>query len=204
MADPKAEFSTPKRTKRIVNVSIIGTAGRLGLDKQLNKPIFEKMVTKARQIILDDFKLDTDCVELVSGGAAWSDHVAVRLFLQKDFNGLTLHFPTRWNAATKRFEQQVGKNTSGASANGYHTIFSDAMGIQTWDELQQAIDQGAKVVDSYGGFFDRNSAVAQCDYMIAFTLDDGNAPKKGSGTFNTWSQCKILPWHKKHVCISDL
>jgi hypothetical protein len=62
-------------------VSIIGTAG--GKETGVLTPkLFDQMVDRARFIITKDWGLDPENVILVSGGAAWSDHVAVELYLQ--------------------------------------------------------------------------------------------------------------------------
>lgn len=182
-------------------VGIIGTAGRQGLDQQLNPLLFEKMVAEAHRIITKDWKLSPADVKLVSGGAAWADHVAVRLFSHSPYHyqSLVLHLPTRWNTATQRFSYH---NKTGQAANYYHRLFSDALQGDSWHELQQAMDLGAEVKDHYDGFYDRNEHVAQqSEFLMAFTLDPGSEPAPHSGTRYTWSRC---PGQRKHVSITNL
>ena len=76
----------------MVRVAIIGTAGR---DKQapLSRELFGKMCRVAQKIINDVWKLEPATVCLVSGGAAWVDHVAVSLYLQNHYPELELNLP---------------------------------------------------------------------------------------------------------------
>lgn len=84
-----------------MKVSIIGTCGRSNKNK-LSKSIFYKMCRKAYSIIIDDFKLDTSKICLVSGGAAWSDHIALKLYKSKNskdqklFNKCIIYLPCKF------------------------------------------------------------------------------------------------------------
>lgn len=60
-------------------VSIIGTASNKG-NQVLTPKLFDQMVNRAKSVIINDFGLLQHDVILVSGGAAWSDHVAVELY----------------------------------------------------------------------------------------------------------------------------
>ena len=70
----------------MITVSIIGTAGR-SLKYKLTKELFFKMCHSAFNIITDEFKLNPNNVCLVSGGAAWSDHIAIKLYKSKNKEG---------------------------------------------------------------------------------------------------------------------
>lgn len=185
-----------------IKVGIIGTAGRQGSDQQLSRTLFEKMVDQARYTILHTWQLKPRNVKLVSGGAAWADHVAVRLFASGEFPHLTLHFPTRWDAQAQRFSYET---KTGQSANHYHSLFSEALQGDSWQELQDAIQKGARVLDHYDGFFDRNDHVArESDFLLAFTLEHGLEPSRRSGTYYTWSRCHLPPWKKTHISLTQL
>lgn len=71
---PASSFPLPKGPK-VVRVSIIGTAGRGESREGLNAALYSKMVTAAEQWIAATVSGE---VNLVSGGAAWADHIAVR------------------------------------------------------------------------------------------------------------------------------
>ena len=76
----------------MVTVSIIGTAGRKSDGSKLNPKIFVDMVKTALDTIKNVWKLED--VELVSGGAAYADHVAVKLFLEQKIKKLLKAFLT--------------------------------------------------------------------------------------------------------------
>lgn len=180
-------------------VGIIGTAGRQGLHEQLDAVLWERMVVAARQIMTRDWQLDLNTVTLVSGGAAWADHVAVRLYRQGHVPQLRLHLPARWQAAAERFTYET---PAGRAANHYHLLFGEALQHDPWHELQQAAEQGAVFLDHYDGFLTRNRQVAQeAEYLLAFTFTPGAEPSPQSGTHYTWSRCR---GRKQHVCLLTL
>ena len=72
----RSEASPP-----ICTVAIIGSAGRNEDGAKMNATVFDAMTAAALRTITDHWHLSPQNVRLVSGGAAWADHVAVRLFL---------------------------------------------------------------------------------------------------------------------------
>lgn len=171
-------------------VAIIGTAGRNGTHQQLSRNIFTNMVDTAKRIIKEEFKLDPSQVQLVSGGAAWSDHVAVWIYLDcPEFTQLKLCLPCKWDANEKQFD---ATSKWGESSNSHHRMFSS----ESMKEIDSAIQQGA-TVQVYDGFFKRNNVVAKSEYMIAFGIEPGDQPPPG-GTHYTWSRCQ---GHKQYVVI---
>jgi hypothetical protein len=62
-------------------VSIIGTEGGRGAAEKMSQSMFQSMCQRASSIIELQFGLHRSNVILVSGGAAWSDHVAVQLYM---------------------------------------------------------------------------------------------------------------------------
>lgn len=74
----------------------------------------------------------------------------------------------------------------------------DSPGLNTLDELNKAINNGAEKYDHYKGFHDRNSSVASCDWLIAITFFDGPEPN-GGGTGDTWKKSSCLK--KIHLTI---
>ena len=134
------------------------------------------------------------------------DHVAVALYLQDDFHSLKLHFPAKWLASSVNPQfQSTGsecddylKNPGGV-ANRYHKLFSEKIKENSLLQIESAIALGATVRE-HKGFHERNTAVAQSPYLLAFTWGEGNEPKKG-GTYNTWMQCKGT---RLHIPLSSL
>ena len=194
-------------------VAIIGSAGRGPEAKWITKDRFNKMIDLARHQITNVFKLDIKAVTLVSGGSSFSDHVAVKLFLQKDFPSLSLYLPFEFNTTTKRF----GSNTATADAGSYylnslHQDFSRLVGgisnnNKSLEELSLAIalgSPGITIDNSYHGFHSRNTAVAtKCDYMIAFSPSPSE-PAIKSGTGDTWNKCKLPMSKKIHFDLTKL
>jgi len=168
--------------------AIVGTTGRKEDASRLSKNHFEAMCECARLLLQQfkesDYGLDT----LVSGGAAWADHVAVKLFLNKEIPKLKLFFPCQFLGGVVGFdptplnehERQKGYST-GEVANRYHAAFTRKVGFNSLNDLEQAVQQGATVVVPKGGFFGRNALVAQSDIILAMTFGDKEWVKDGGG-----------------------
>lgn len=160
-------------------IAVIGTAGR---DKTITMCVehWNFMAnTLAGELKPDDV--------LVSGGAAWADHVAVWAYLNDLCKSLILHLPAVYR--DNWYEGQYG--TSGGAANHYHQVFSKTMGFHSLGHIQAAIDKGAIVTNQptamgYAAMATRNKLVANdCTHMIAFTFGEGDVPADG-GTKITW------------------
>ena len=129
---------------------------------------------------------------LVSGGAAWADHLAVQLFLEGHVKALTLHLPAPFERA-----KFIGPWKSAASAaNYYHDIFSAEIDNDTLRDIKQASEMEhcygtfEPEASGYGAMFTRNKKVAEsADLMYAYTFGTGDEPADG-GTKDTWNQCK--------------
>lgn len=164
--------------KRVI--AVIGTAGR---DKsiQMSPRHWDFMCST----LADELQPgDT----LVSGGAAWADHVAVWAFGTDLVTDLTLHLPAPF--VNGQFKGEYG--TSGNACNYYHELFSRVMGFDSRNHLVQAIMHKNVALTTqressgYGAMFARNKLVAeQCTHMVAFTFGEGDVPADG-GTKMTW------------------
>ena len=168
-------------------VAIVGTAGRRGAGP-MTGATFEWMVQQVAGALRFEWGLELADVRLVSGGAAWADHVAVALFLSGAVAGLTLHLPA--SLVATGFKDTGSRDwckNPGRSANGYHRSFTAALGRDTLAELRTAVERGAEVVVHYG-FHARNEAVAGADHVLAFTWG-ATAPPPG-GTRHTWRLAK--------------
>jgi len=178
-----------------MKIAIIGTAGRKEDGPKMTRELYFKMVQKARSIV----ESLSDDIHLVSGGAAWSDHTVISLFLLDLASSLTLYLPCLFDVNTNKFIGTVGNTAK--TANYYHELFSKKMGRNTREGITSAINAGAVVYPVMGGFFQRNLKVGQVDALIAFTWGEGDIPKDG-GTSHTWnhSHAKI----KIHIPLSTL
>jgi len=188
----------------IITVSIIGSAsskGNIQWENLLNKKTWEKLCQQAEDYISSHISNQWSNIHLISGGAAWCDHIAIYLYLKHLDSHLTLHFPCKWDSTQKRFinnGQSHWAANPGKLANSYHRSFTQKISEDTLGQIQLAIDKGAIIYDHYKGFHDRNSAVGKSQHMIAFSFSQTNEPTDG-GTSHTWKHSKCP--NKKHFTI---
>ena len=57
---------------KLVKVSVVGTAGRKEDGKKMTKELYHLMYEKAKDVIVNKFKLKLSQCHVVSGGAAWA------------------------------------------------------------------------------------------------------------------------------------
>lgn len=170
-----------------IRVGIIGTAGRKEDRQRLTKGMYKNMLSEARWLI-DSIRQGRD-VYLVSGGAAWADHVAVNLFQEGFVNRLYLCLPAEWDHTVGRYvdnEEINWRLNPGGTANYYHFGFTSEVEQDSLAEIDHVLLNGAKRVVG-NGFHDRNSIIAKADYMFAMTFGKGRILKDG-GTADTMKQ----------------
>ncbi len=162
-------------------IAVIGTAGR---DKTIT--MTSKHWDFMCQTLADELQPGD---KLVSGGAAWADHVAIWAFGTDLVKELTLHLPAP--IVNGIFTGEYG--TSGNACNYYHERFSRTMGFDSRDHIMQAINHNKVNVTSqpvkqgYAAMAARNALVANdCTHMVAFTFGQGDEPTDG-GTKITWN-----------------
>ncbi len=170
-----------------VTLAIIGTAGRKGDADRLNRGTYDLMVRGAKGMIAALTKAGHPVSGLVSGGAAYGDHVAVALFLEGVVPALTLHLPCAFVSASEGF-LDLGSNMGwymnpGGTANAYHRKFAKRTGVASLAEIAAAIARGAKV-EAGGGMFGRNDRVARAGAALAITFGAGRVLNDG-GTAHT-------------------
>ena len=138
------------------------------------------MIISANKIITQEWKLQPADILLVSGGAAWSDHVAVKLHLDHKYPNIHLHLPDLYETHKKR-------------AHALHQPFSVALNIDTVSEVYKCPHS------LHNGFFARNDVVAEsATHMIAFTWNSSIGSE--GGTAYTWKRANRNVM-KKHVII---
>ena len=196
-----SDVDKPKTTR----VAVIGTAGRTG--PPMSAALFDSMVQHASDVITTRLGLDKAAVHLVSGGAAWSDHIAVRLFNSGDFAGLTLILPCEWESGRhKDSGHRDWRINPGQSANRYHRAFSRLLGRDTLRELDDLITGDERVVVVTGkGFHQRNTQIANtADVVLAFTWANGAEPPAKGGTRDTWNKARLIGTKCIHVSLNSL
>ncbi|MFA6433015.1 MAG: hypothetical protein WCV82_04390 [Candidatus Paceibacterota bacterium] len=166
-----------------MKLAIIGTAGRGDDGARLrDQPGYWRTILAISQAVIAVIRP----TGLISGGAAYADHAAVRMFLRGEVGSLTLCLPSEW--AGHGFKERFDKFDAGRTANHYHSLFSHAAKIDSLSDIQQAIEKGAIVKVNSGGFKARNSDVAnEADALLAFTFGLGPVLKDG-GTADTWGK----------------
>jgi hypothetical protein len=161
-------------------LAIIGTADK---SRCLTKQDFVRMYNHAK-----DYVKSHHVTALVSGGAGWSDHVAVKLFLRKKVTSLTLCLPCDFDTTTKQYVDTGSddwKTNPGRLANRYHQYFTVKRERSSLEEIAKAITKGA-IIKVYKGFHKRNDIVAkENDLLIAYGL--GDEPE--GGTKYTFDKC---------------
>lgn len=180
-----------------MRIGIIGTAGRKEDGAKISKKLYEAAYHDALSRIEDLLDADDDLI-LISGGAAFADHIAVSLYLAGYANELWLFLPAEFkdNAFVEK-----GYRSPGSISNYYHRKFSKVMDGNSLEGLGAAIERGAKVYANDKGFHDRNRKVAKSvDYLIAYTFGSGSEPKDG-GTAHTYKHCVT---DKIHVPLGSL
>jgi hypothetical protein len=168
-------------------IAIIGTAGRYEDGKRLTATSYSHMTDIARRFVLGVAEKEGGNNMLISGGAAWADHLAVALFLAGHAPALRLYLPCEFNLEERRFKDNGDidwKTNPGGTCNYYHKLFSDVLGRDTLAEICDAIDTGADIVAG-SGMFDRNGRIAKnSTHAIAFTFGNKEYLKDG-GTAQT-------------------
>lgn len=162
-----------------MKLGIIGTAGR-GEDAtklKLGHWILMKGVAQSLCLAL---KANT----VVSGGAAFADHLAIELFVNGNAN-LSLHLPAKFD---KRFVETGSQYDAGRTSNYYHDKFSKVIGHNSFDDFRMVFENRCikKYTVTFGTDFKvRNTLVAnESDFLLAFTF--GNGPElKDGGTKDT-------------------
>lgn len=176
-----------------ITFAIIGTAGRESDGKRLDKNHYKAMCTVAEELLVQFAENNYPVTTLVSGGAAWADHVAVHLFLKKKAKRLRLYLPCEWDTGgfkeapikTQTLDANEKKDKDPArTLNYYHKQFFNKTLIHSLSEIQSAKNEGAELLPCRGGFFGRNAMVAKSDLLLAMTFGKENEVKDG-GTCNT-------------------
>lgn len=179
---------------------IIGTAGR---DK--TKPM---TVALWRWMLHDAYNRVPQGSHVVSGGAAWADHMAVSMFLFSHATEISLYLPAPFENG--RFVED-GYKSAGGAANYYHRLFSRVIDRDTLGQVGEVVRRYWEVENSpirieqepaspgIGGMFARNTKVAQsdADELLAYTFGEGDEPADG-GTLDTWNK---FPGKKTHIAL---
>lgn len=167
-----------------MKIAIIGTAGR---EKDLPKLSVRKYYDMYNITCSLISKFETP-IELISGGAAWADHLAVLMFISGNADKLHLKLPAHITDGGKYEDVWINNFTSnpGRTSNYHHHNFSTKIQRDSLADILRVTKMENCTVDvGSKGFFERNSIVAkEADICIAFTFGNGAVVADG-GTFDT-------------------
>eukprot|EP01102_Stenamoeba_stenopodia_P017610 TRINITY_DN6342_c0_g1_i1.p1 TRINITY_DN6342_c0_g1~~TRINITY_DN6342_c0_g1_i1.p1 ORF type:complete len:259 (-),score=47.26 TRINITY_DN6342_c0_g1_i1:287-1063(-) len=201
----EAEQQSKTDEKRRIRIGIVGTAGRkLSGGKPMTKELFQHMLQAVTETI-EGLGSEWNEVHFISGGAAWADHLAVVLFLEKQAAGLKIYIPCKWIGAGEGYHDTGKKDwrtNPGRTANIYHENFSSIVGRNSFIDIDTAQTRGASLDATHPGYHNRNTAIALAsDILIALTWSEGNEPTEG-GTLDTWKKC--TRGKKIHISLPEL
>ncbi len=203
------------RSSRMANtLALAGSAGRQSDTSKVSRDLYDRMFDVTCGTIAD-WKID----HVVSGGAAFADHLAVRAYLENKVQALTLYLPARFVGRSYQHNPRFQSNP-GKTSNDLHALFSKACDIDSLAELAEAIRRGANV-HVHEGFQTRNIFVANAaSHMLAFTFGTATSRdltpedpgfqnpavaglKITKGTAHCWSEawkCRM----KTHIDLNEL
>lgn len=185
-----------------MSIGIIGTAGRSSDWLWFTREKYDYIVESVDRGIEEACQrsgLKKEEICLFSGGAAFMDHLVVRLFLTGKYKKLILFLPAFYDMKKKRYiETQIGDQNTGKQSNHYHDLARMRTGYDSLDEIGQAFDKGA-IIQYYSSFKERNTGLARFANqakasVYAFTLSSGQEPEDG-GTYDTWSKLQCDKYH---------
>ena len=164
---------------------------RIGIIGNAHGPYTVEHLEKGIEALISEFKKRgyREEIVLVSGGAAWFDHIAVMAYLCEDSRlDLELHLPCSFEARFKDNGLRDWRSNPGFLSNRYHDTFSRETGIESLKDISQSIQRGCTVY-IHNGFHERNEKLVQdLDLLIAFGAGT-DAPESG-GTRYTWDKAR--------------
>ena len=187
----------------MTSIAIIGTAGRGPLSVRLSWSLYQRCVGLVESTLSGR---DLTQITLVSGGAAWMDHVAVTVFLRNYEKGLGLRLflPVPLVEPSDMKERVEFRCTrEGLIMNHYHDKFQVHLPQQVNPRaaFNSALQHGAEIKVIRGGFKKRNFSVGKVDEVWAFTWAEGEVPAEG-GTRHTWDHSSAPV--KRHASLLKL
>lgn len=157
-------------------IAIIGTAGRN--KEPLTKAVMQTQLEYLNHLI-DEMVEDGREIELMSGGSAWMDHLAVLLHINRNIP-LTLYLPCSFKSG------EFDNSQEGKRLNQLHAQYSKVTGEDSLSQLDLAIFTAPTCnVKVINGFKQRNSFIANSDILYAFAYQF-----ETGGTADTIKKCK--------------
>lgn len=185
-----------------MKLAVIGTAGRKGLHNRMDYSTYYKMYARLLGHLQKHCK--DQPVTLISGGAAWSDHLAVTAWRAQVVDDIHLYLPCYFDLDKMQYEDSGlwdWRENPGKTANYHHQNFQHQTEIRSLAEVGSVVEAGKATY--HWGFYKRNQAIAEaCDAVLAYTNNPGNFDPAPGGTRHTWAQISKLFKPRFHVDIS--
>ena len=179
-----------------MKIAIIGSAGR-GKEKW-NPKLYQKAYDEIKNLLISESYSLKD-FQLVSGGAAGADHLAISLHKGAKYP-LHLHLPCEWDYHEQMF---INTHKDGDIANYWHKKFSLSMDVEenySLHSLHNLFSESKITYEVHNGFLARNVEVAKSNVVIALTWGRKEPPP--GGTAHTWKLAKTKKRH--HISLYDL
>lgn len=180
-----------------LRIAIVGTAGR-DKNNPLNRTHWDNMTGRTEAYIQELRDQGHEHITVISGGAAWADHVAVYLAYENLIDAIELYLPA---PIENDYFLDYGWKSAGGIANYYHKKFSDVLGYNTITDIADLQGQEGAIIDTLdghggpGALFYRNSTIANnADELLALTMGTRDIPNS-SGTLDTWNKFKKFKHH---------
>lgn len=184
-------------TTKPFTIVIIGSAGRLADAKYVCSDNYQWIIKDVELKLREHYPYSQDAFPenlcLMSGGAAFVDHVAVALKLKYPQIQLHLCLPAEWDSEKNEFKDTGVRDfrvNPGGTSNYYHRNFSQSTGIASLLELAQVMP--SSILETEFGFSSRNSLLAgKVDLLLAYTFSNTDRPSS-TGTLSTWTKSKAM------------
>ena len=154
----------------MIRLAIIGSSGKNPLDlEKYSIDHFTFMTETINSYIKNTIQTELSNIILVSNGSAWADHVAVQLYLTRQYGGLELYLASKFDLKHSRYV-----NThEGRSLNKLHQQCQEKTQINVLGELAKVQYRPNVKITVKRGFVARNTLVAHnCDHIITFTFSE--------------------------------
>lgn len=158
-----------------ITFSIIGTSGGKRDISKLSLFKFKAMCLVAEELLLQFEKNNYPISHVITGGNAWADHVAVKLFLEKKVPHLRLFVPVQWHSGEYMITQAAGAyKNAGEILNYHHRRFSKIVGFSSLYDINSAIREGAELIYVSRGFHACSALIAKSDFLLTMTYGEEN------------------------------
>ena len=182
-----------------IKLAVVGSAGRGDDARLINGELYAQMAAALKQVMVQVGPVS----HLVSGGAAFADHLAVGFFLRDLVPGLSLHLPAFYSRSARQYVEPYAKS-SGSISNYWHREFSRKCGGNSLNSISEALSKQGASHKTYMGFDLRNTGIAEeADAIVAFTFGV-NASVKHGGSWDTMKQAMARSIPTFHVTLKTM